>query len=69
MRLLPSKIIQRASPDRTDAMTRSEYIQPQHPPDEEERDCRDHDVAYPLAEGPGFGSVLHAEESSRLTAR
>jgi hypothetical protein len=66
MRLPPSKIIQRASLDRTDALIRSEYVQPQHPPNEEEGDCSDHDVAYPLAERPRFSSILHGTECIRL---
>jgi hypothetical protein len=47
-------------------LLRSNHVQPQHPPDEEERDCRDHDVTYPLPGRPGFSSVLHGTECIRL---
>jgi hypothetical protein len=44
---------------RTEACS-SKDVEPQHPPDEEQRNDGHHHVANPLADGPRLGSIGHS---------
>jgi hypothetical protein len=39
----------------------SKNIQPQHPPDKKERDCRNYNVANPLSNGLWLGAIGHGQ--------